>query len=1167
MLIRLSQLPRLEPLRYSSTINRPLTRNDIARTRFPGAVCSSTTASSQRPPYHTSSSTRRQAARPTFGSEPRQHQPYNTFSSTRGQAARPTFGSESRQRHPHDTFSSTRGQAAQPSFVYEPRRSNASINRRRSSFIPPPPRLLGLVNQSTASSHLRPAVTPDHIRFAPRASREWPAGGAARSGESFNLRDHLNATPSARRRSFEEFAENENVTTQENQIRENPVTPQILNIPGAFPVDTPSHQAAVTMHDQNHQHNNLPNNGIIFRFGAQCSAKFIFVFNVALEQTHKMRQSVQRDGLLYNAYHSTAHKTKKLARPANAVVIHTYRAAAQGLTGCKRRLVNFTTVGRRGNAHGNARRGNTRHGNTRRGNTRVVPPVRPITDASATTLQDAEMNDSSEADSSDASSISTSTSTTISGGSDIADDLESTDSVDFTDDSDSTRSTVSSSDSDSIEYTDSEDDALPSADEVRSTIDRDHATPFVDEQSSVQPPVRTEFPDSWYDSNTTQDSPSQHDATLYVDQDQAETSINHALPQALAPGAAIISSEELINHDVEAEVGEPFESEAARLAVAIFQIGFNENLPAPSPWWHRVLDLFRGGRAPARPFDVIVADSNLEHERQVTVASSRPSTPEPEPEPAPSQNLVAAAASSPITPFGHLSESVIPKTPRKPKAFPDTTAQSLNDIAPVKQTTSPNEPFESKPAQPAVASQTSPPFGHSSPKTPSMPIASPDSATQSLDTVAPDEQTLGPDEPLESEAAQPTVASQITPMFVSSLESVIPVNPPRRIASPNTMIQGMDLITPIGRSLSLLSVSGSRGTVRQERVEAEEQARKLRAELDAQIHREMAEAAKRAERERAAQLQADEAAQWLRLMGRQQVPADAKLVEPLSSDWDHKVDMAMRKSLASELATTSSGTKLSRRDFGTVLPQAGAGDNASAWLNDEVVNAYMQLAVEHGQARTGHRRGQAPKYHAFSSFFYKNLADRGPESVKRWAGRAKLGGTELLKADTIFIPVNRSLHWTLLVVSPTRRTIEYFDSLSGAHAASSALPARTQAATHPSTNIHTDLALAWLRNELGADFVEWEWTIRVRYDGPQQENYSDCGVFCATTAKMIVLGWDPKGAYDAKNIPLQRRRMVAEIMAGGWAGDLAPKEGDLVERVEDRRGSGDSGGGRSAGAG
>lgn len=455
---------------------------------------------------------------------------------------------------------------------------------------------------------------------------------------------------------------------------------------------------------------------------------------------------------------------------------------------------------------------------------------------------------------------------------------------------------------------------------------------------------------------------------------------------------------------------------------------------------------------------------------------------------------------------------------------PCTKAREPEYTSPLSFNDAPNT-YSSRSVSPNSRS-SSPKSRSVTPKAPSKRVASSNRTPKSLGAVAPAEHTPTPDEPVGHEAGQ------ITPSLVPASKSAIPVTPQKPIASPHTPER------------SRLSLSAPRLTVRQKRIRAEAQARKDRAAIEAQFQREIAEETERAEKERSAQFEIDQAAAWLRFMGREEASPNIELIGPLSTEWNDKVDSAMQRPGPTHLATTSNGTNISRRDFGTVLPQPNAQDRANAWLNDEIINSYIQMAVEHGLTRTGHRRGQAPKYHAFPSQFYNNLKDRGPESVKRWAARAKIGGPELLKADSIFIPVNQHYHWTLLVISPGRKTIEYFDSLTGASANS------------PPSNVHTNLAKVWLRNELGAAFVDAEWTIKVRNDGPQQNNSCDCGVFCATTAKMIVLGWDPKGSYEARHVPLQRRRMVAELMAGNWAGEFAPKEGNVVERMVDMGGSG-----------
>ena len=298
--------------------------------------------------------------------------------------------------------------------------------------------------------------------------------------------------------------------------------------------------------------------------------------------------------------------------------------------------------------------------------------------------------------------------------------------------------------------------------------------------------------------------------------------------------------------------------------------------------------------------------------------------------------------------------------------------------------------------------------------------------------------------------------------------------------------------------------------------------------LDAQLSLELAEHEERVAKERAAR--AKEEARLAEIANQEQerrgfrIAPSAPVFKPLSAEWNAKVNEAMAEQSANkELATTSTGVKVSRKDFGTLLPQAGTRDSGSGWLNDEIITASMSHVIDYALERSGHRRGKTPKYHAFSSFFYDNLSNKGPESISRWAGRAKIGKEKLLEVESIFIPVNQNLHWTLLVVSPTKRTIEYFDSFDGA----------------PGPYIEN--TKVWLRQELGSLWNEKEWKTRSGIS-PVQTNGKDCGVFTVTTAKMVMLNWDPEKAYSNRDMALQRRRIAAELINGGFTGDFVPPE-------------------------
>lgn len=329
-----------------------------------------------------------------------------------------------------------------------------------------------------------------------------------------------------------------------------------------------------------------------------------------------------------------------------------------------------------------------------------------------------------------------------------------------------------------------------------------------------------------------------------------------------------------------------------------------------------------------------------------------------------------------------------------------------------------------------------------------------------------------------------------------------------------------------------LTISTRRSSLR--RREKEDRAQKLRdaiaAEEKARKDKEEAEEKARKEKEEAeerARIKAEEEEKRKKTGGRR-IPIE-RVIQSLPPEWDEKVRLNMAKGMREQLALTSVGNPLTRRDFGMILPQPRTGDDPSGWLNDEIISGYLQAVVDHGHRAMGHPRGAKPRMHAFNPFFYTTLKERGYDAVKRWSARAKVGGNDLKTVEYIFIPCNPSKsHWTLVVVSPVRKTIEVFDSMHG----------------NSLDKVHT--TKLWLRGELGRSYIDSEWTVVEdpvypgRGKGPTQNNVNDCGVFAVTTAKMLVLGVDPM-AVSAEDMPLQRRRLVAELLNGGFSGDFEPR--------------------------
>ncbi|XP_059450439.1 ubiquitin-like-specific protease ESD4 isoform X2 [Corylus avellana] len=101
-----------------------------------------------------------------------------------------------------------------------------------------------------------------------------------------------------------------------------------------------------------------------------------------------------------------------------------------------------------------------------------------------------------------------------------------------------------------------------------------------------------------------------------------------------------------------------------------------------------------------------------------------------------------------------------------------------------------------------------------------------------------------------------------------------------------------------------------------------------------------------------------------------------------------------------------------------------------AWLNDEVINVYLELLKE----RENREPQKFLKCHFFNTFFYKKLISGKNgydyKSVKRWTSQRKLGYS-LIECDKIFVPIHKEIHWCLAVINKKDEKFQYLDSLGG----------------------------------------------------------------------------------------------------------------------------------------
>ncbi|XP_008801096.1 ubiquitin-like-specific protease ESD4 [Phoenix dactylifera] len=149
-----------------------------------------------------------------------------------------------------------------------------------------------------------------------------------------------------------------------------------------------------------------------------------------------------------------------------------------------------------------------------------------------------------------------------------------------------------------------------------------------------------------------------------------------------------------------------------------------------------------------------------------------------------------------------------------------------------------------------------------------------------------------------------------------------------------------------------------------------------------------------------------------------------ELFTPLTDEEENEVSHALWGGSSHEVLVThgASNIEITRE----VLQCLSSG----AWLNDEVINVYLELLKE----RERREPGKCLKCHFFNTFFYKKLnSGRNGydfKAVRRWTTQKKLG-YGLIECDKIFVPVHKDIHWCLAVINVKNETFQYLDSLGG----------------------------------------------------------------------------------------------------------------------------------------
>uniref|UniRef100_A0A182XGR1 Ubiquitin-like protease family profile domain-containing protein n=1 Tax=Anopheles quadriannulatus TaxID=34691 RepID=A0A182XGR1_ANOQN len=179
------------------------------------------------------------------------------------------------------------------------------------------------------------------------------------------------------------------------------------------------------------------------------------------------------------------------------------------------------------------------------------------------------------------------------------------------------------------------------------------------------------------------------------------------------------------------------------------------------------------------------------------------------------------------------------------------------------------------------------------------------------------------------------------------------------------------------------------------------------------------------------------------------------------------------------------------------------------WLNDAVINFYMELLRERGEQK---RDQGLPKVYTMNTFFLPQLLKMGYAGVRRWTRKV-----DLLAHDMIVVPVHvGGIHWCMATIDLRHKTIHYYDSMGSPNNA--VLNALEQYLCEESLD------------KRKAPFDKTGLTKQNMRDCPRQKNGSDCGVFSCMFAEF--LSRDHPITFDQSNMPYFRKKMTIEIMLG-----------------------------------
>lgn len=217
----------------------------------------------------------------------------------------------------------------------------------------------------------------------------------------------------------------------------------------------------------------------------------------------------------------------------------------------------------------------------------------------------------------------------------------------------------------------------------------------------------------------------------------------------------------------------------------------------------------------------------------------------------------------------------------------------------------------------------------------------------------------------------------------------------------------------------------------------------------------------------------------------------------ITEEMEKEIKNVFRNGNQDEVLSEAFRLTITRKDIQTL--------NHLNWLNDEIINFYMNMLMERSKEKG------FPSVHAFNTFFFTKLKTAGYQAVKRWTKKV-----DVFSADILLVPIHLGVHWCLAVVDFRKKSITYYDSMGGIN------------------NEACRILLQYLKQESvdkkrkEFDTNGWQLFSKKSQEIPQQMNGSDCGMFACKYADCITK--DRPINFTQQHMPYFRKRMVWEIL-------------------------------------